>query len=140
MRSGQRKMGRRDRPLPLRSEQPPDDAAVVLRAGVMGADNVRRSAERTFALYAVYGISVEGCWTARCRLRAVGIASLATARCASQSIPSLVQLPAMFSNCGVAAVADGRNHDGLLRLQASGRESRNHLEHLQERSEGFVEG
>lgn len=48
------------RPLPLRSEQPPDDAAVVLRAGVMGPDNVRRSAERTFALYAVYGISVEG--------------------------------------------------------------------------------
>lgn len=26
----------------------------------MSADNVRRSAERTFALYAVYGISVEG--------------------------------------------------------------------------------
>ena len=48
------------RPLPLRSEQPPDDAAVVLRAGVMSPDNVRRSAERTFALYAVYGISVEG--------------------------------------------------------------------------------
>ena len=48
------------RPLPLRSEQPPDDAAVVLRAGVMRPDNIRRSAERTFALYAVYGISVEG--------------------------------------------------------------------------------
>lgn len=45
------------RPLPLRSEQPPDDAAVVLRAGVMGAENLRRSAERTFALYAVYGIN-----------------------------------------------------------------------------------
>jgi len=26
----------------------------------MGAENLRRSAERTFALYAVYGISVEG--------------------------------------------------------------------------------
>jgi len=26
----------------------------------MSADNVRRSADRTFALYAVYGISVEG--------------------------------------------------------------------------------
>ena len=48
------------RVLRLRSEQPPDDAAVVLRAGVMGPDNIRRSAERTFAIYAVYGISVEG--------------------------------------------------------------------------------
>ena len=48
------------RPLPLRSDQPPDDAAVVLRAGAMSADNVHRSAARTFALYAVYGISVEG--------------------------------------------------------------------------------
>lgn len=45
--------------LPLRSEQPPDDASVVLRAGVMSVDNVRRAAERTFGIYAVYGISVE---------------------------------------------------------------------------------
>ena len=48
------------RALTLRPEQPPDDATVVLRAGVMSPDNVRRAAERTFALYAVYGISVEG--------------------------------------------------------------------------------
>ena len=48
------------RPLPLRSEQPPDDATVVLRAGVLSADNVRRAAERTYELYAVLGISVEG--------------------------------------------------------------------------------
>ena len=48
------------RPLPLRSEVPPDDVTVVLRAGVMGHANVRRAAERTFALYALYGISVEG--------------------------------------------------------------------------------
>ncbi|HUP69360.1 MAG TPA: hypothetical protein VM142_06045 [Acidimicrobiales bacterium] len=48
------------RPLPLRPEQPPDDAVVLLRAGVMSTDNVRRTAERTFSLYAVYGISVEG--------------------------------------------------------------------------------
>jgi hypothetical protein len=48
------------RPLPLRPEQPPDDAAVVLRGGVLGADGVRRAAERTFDLYAVFGISVEG--------------------------------------------------------------------------------
>jgi hypothetical protein len=44
----------------LRREQPPDDATVVLRAGVMSPENIRRSAERTFALYSVYGISVEG--------------------------------------------------------------------------------
>jgi hypothetical protein len=48
------------RPLPLRPDLPPDDATVVLRAGVMSGDNVRRAAERTFALYSVYGISVEG--------------------------------------------------------------------------------
>jgi len=48
------------RPLPLRADLPPDDATVVLRAGVMSGDGVRRAAERTFAIYAVYGISVEG--------------------------------------------------------------------------------
>ncbi len=46
--------------LPLRAEQPPDDVTVVLRAGVMAAETIRRSAERTFDAYAVYGISVEG--------------------------------------------------------------------------------
>lgn len=48
------------RPLPLRAEQPPDEVTVIVRAGVMSAENVRRAAERTFSLYAVYGISVEG--------------------------------------------------------------------------------
>ena len=48
------------RPLRLRVEQPPDDATVVLRAGVMTVESMRRAAERTFALYAVYGVSVEG--------------------------------------------------------------------------------
>lgn len=48
------------RPLPLRSEDPLDDASVVLRAGIMTPDNIRRSAERTFDAYAVHGISVEG--------------------------------------------------------------------------------
>ena len=48
------------RPLPLRAEQPPDDATVVLRAGLMTVDNVNRSAQRTFDAYAVYGLSVEG--------------------------------------------------------------------------------
>ena len=47
-------------PLPLRAGLPPGDVTVVLRAGVMSADNVTRAAERTFAVYAVYGISVEG--------------------------------------------------------------------------------
>jgi hypothetical protein len=47
-------------PLPLRPDLPPDDATIVLRAGVMSADNVTRAAERTFAIYAVYGVSVEG--------------------------------------------------------------------------------
>lgn len=46
--------------LPLRADRPPDDAVVVLRAGVMSPGDVRRAAERTFAAYAVYGISVEG--------------------------------------------------------------------------------
>lgn len=48
------------RPLPLRSEQPPDDATVVVRAGVLGVDAVRRAAQRSFELYAVFGLSVEG--------------------------------------------------------------------------------
>jgi hypothetical protein len=46
--------------LPLRSEQPPDDATVVLRGGVMDADGATRAAERSFDLYAVLGVSVEG--------------------------------------------------------------------------------
>ena len=48
------------RPLPLRPDLPPDAATVVLRAGVMSRDNIQRTAERTFAVHAVYGISVEG--------------------------------------------------------------------------------
>src|SRR5262249_1015112 len=48
------------RPLPLRPDVPPKDATVVVRAGVMNAHNAVRAAERTFALFAVYGISVEG--------------------------------------------------------------------------------
>src|SRR5437016_3302045 len=48
------------RPLPLRAEQPPDDTTVVVRAGVMSADSLRRAAQRSFDLYAVFGVSVEG--------------------------------------------------------------------------------
>jgi hypothetical protein len=36
------------RPLPLRTEQPPDDTAVVLRGGMMAVDDVRLAAERCF--------------------------------------------------------------------------------------------
>jgi hypothetical protein len=46
--------------IPLRSEVPPDDTTIVLRAGLMSSDSVVRAANRTFALYAVHGISVEG--------------------------------------------------------------------------------
>lgn len=88
------------RVLALRAEQPPDDAAVVLRAGVMDPANILRTAERTFAIYGVCGVSVEGVidgtvleackGSARIaayrqirlstfgRLRAVGLAVLAT--------------------------------------------------------------
>ncbi|MCC5952808.1 MAG: hypothetical protein JJU45_12015 [Acidimicrobiia bacterium] len=48
------------RPLPLRQVMPPDDAAIVLRAGVMERGAVVRASERTFSLYALHGISVEG--------------------------------------------------------------------------------
>jgi hypothetical protein len=48
------------RALPLRPDEPPDEAAIVLRAGIMSPGNVRRAADRTLALYEVYGISVEG--------------------------------------------------------------------------------
>ena len=48
------------RQLPLRPDLPPDDVVIVIRAGAVSADNVKRVAERTFALYAVLGISVEG--------------------------------------------------------------------------------
>jgi hypothetical protein len=48
------------RPLSLRPDQPADDATIVVRAGVMSELAMRRAAERSFELYAVYGISVEG--------------------------------------------------------------------------------
>ena len=48
------------RPIPLRPDGPPNDTTVVLRAGVMSGENLRRTASRTFAVYAIYGISVEG--------------------------------------------------------------------------------
>ena len=47
-------------PLPLRPDVPPDDTTVVIRAGVMSTENITRAAERTFAIHAILGISVEG--------------------------------------------------------------------------------
>jgi len=44
----------------LRGEDPPDDAAVVIRGGERGLDDdvLRRTAERTFEDYGFYGVSV----------------------------------------------------------------------------------
>jgi hypothetical protein len=43
----------------IRAEQVPDDAVVVMRAGVMSRGSVDQAAARTFDIYGVYGISVE---------------------------------------------------------------------------------
>jgi hypothetical protein len=43
----------------IRGDRVPDDAVVVIRAGVMTAASVEQAAERTFDLYGVLGISVE---------------------------------------------------------------------------------
>jgi hypothetical protein len=45
--------------LPIRGDRVPDDAVVVIRAGVMTAASVGQAAGRTFDLYGVLGISVE---------------------------------------------------------------------------------
>lgn len=48
------------RSLPIRAEQPPDDATVIIRAGVMQRPTIKKAADRTFDAFGVYGISVEG--------------------------------------------------------------------------------
>lgn len=45
-------------PLPIRREHPPDDAVVVVRAGVMERDAIERAALLSFDLYGVLAISV----------------------------------------------------------------------------------
>lgn len=45
--------------LPIRVEDPPADAVVVLRAGVMALNDLAAAAERTFDLYGMHGLSVE---------------------------------------------------------------------------------
>jgi hypothetical protein len=45
--------------LPIRRETPPDDAVVVVRAGVMGRQSIEDAASRCFEGYGILGISVE---------------------------------------------------------------------------------
>jgi hypothetical protein len=47
------------KPLVIRGDRVPDDAVVVIRAGVMTAASIDQAAQRTFDLYGVLGISVE---------------------------------------------------------------------------------
>lgn len=49
-----------DHRLPTRQEQPPDDAIVVIRAGVLSGGSVEDAANRCLEGYGVLGISVEG--------------------------------------------------------------------------------
>jgi hypothetical protein len=46
--------------LPIRGDQPPDGAAVVIRGGVLNPEGVERAATRSLRLFGVLGISVEG--------------------------------------------------------------------------------
>jgi hypothetical protein len=46
--------------IPLRPEQPPDDAVVVIRGGLLGRTSVEQTARRLLRLNGMLGISVEG--------------------------------------------------------------------------------
>jgi hypothetical protein len=46
--------------LPIRVDRIPDETVVVIRAGVMTSASVLKAAERTFDLFGLFGISVEG--------------------------------------------------------------------------------
>jgi len=45
--------------LPIRGEQPPADTVVIIRAGVMATETLRRTAEDSFEDFGVYLVSVE---------------------------------------------------------------------------------
>ena len=45
--------------LPIRGEEPPDDTVVIIRAGVMATDSVRRTARDAFDDFGLYLVSVE---------------------------------------------------------------------------------
>lgn len=47
------------RQLPVRRADPPDDAVVVVRAGVLDPASIARSATQCFERYGVHGVSVE---------------------------------------------------------------------------------
>jgi hypothetical protein len=46
------------RPFALRSEDPPDDAVVVVRGGEMNSEHVRRTASQSHEELGIYGVSV----------------------------------------------------------------------------------
>jgi hypothetical protein len=66
------------RPLRLRAEQPPDDAAVVIRGGVLNRASIERAAARSLDLHGVLGISVEG---------AIGVSVLDACRSSERLAP-----------------------------------------------------
>lgn len=45
--------------LPIRGEEPPGDTVVIIRAGVMAHDSIRRTATDSFEDFGVYLVSVE---------------------------------------------------------------------------------
>lgn len=45
--------------LPIRGEEPPDDTVVIIRAGVMATESVRRTAGDAFDDFGLYLVSVE---------------------------------------------------------------------------------
>lgn len=45
--------------LPLRDDEPPADATIIVRAGMMEVGSVARAVARSFDRYAVLGVSVE---------------------------------------------------------------------------------
>lgn len=45
--------------LPIRGEQPPDDTVVIIRAGVMSKDTLRRTAADSFEDFGAHLVSVE---------------------------------------------------------------------------------
>ena len=45
--------------LPIRGEEPPDDTVVIIRAGVMASESVRRTARDAFEDFGLYLVSVE---------------------------------------------------------------------------------
>ena len=47
------------RSLSIRHDDPPGETVAVLRGGTMSTGSIVRSAQRTFAVYAVLGVSVE---------------------------------------------------------------------------------